>query len=202
MKSKADNLVVIDVETSGPNPFVHDVLSIAIVPVNSQIEPLSLFVCCENTTWTEFSRSVFAKFREDWESNGVTPGVACDTIEDYLANTFSRKPVTPVGHNIGFDVAFLRKLAFLGGRSQLRWVSHRALDTHTMLYVLYLKGELPFDALKSDGAFSHFGVEIPTELRHTALGDALATRELLLRLLNELEVSMPRCVEYSTIQTA
>jgi DNA polymerase III subunit epsilon len=105
-------------------------------------------------------------------------------IEEYVRTTFGGEEVTLVGHNIGFDVAFLRKLAFEGGREQLAGISHRALDTHTLLYVLALENRIPVSATKSDGAFRHFGIQVPPSKRHTALEDARATRALLLAILD------------------
>jgi DNA polymerase-3 subunit epsilon len=37
--------------------------------------------------------------------------------------------------------------------------------------------------LSSDGLFAHFGIEVPPEKRHTALGDAVATAALYLKLV-------------------
>lgn len=72
-------------------------------------------------------------------------------------------------------MAFLRELAFLAGKDEVDYVSRRAVDTHTLLYTLYARGDLPRAALRSDGAFAHFGVKDAEQHRHTALGDALAT---------------------------
>ena len=38
-------------------------------------------------------------------------------------------------------------------------------------------------ACTSDGAFAYFDIEIPEEQRHTALADAIATHELLQKIL-------------------
>ena len=91
--------------------------------------------------------------------------------------------LTVVGHNVGFDVAFLRQLAFQAGLNEVPLISHRVIDTHTMLYLLHLSGVIPEDALSSDGAFRHFEIGPQAFARHTALGDALATRELFMRVL-------------------
>ncbi len=176
------NLVVVDIETSGPNPFVHEALSIAIVPLSSIIAPLSIYIRHVDIKWTNFSRNLFANFSDKWESLAVSPAEACDIIENYLCDNFAGQDITPIGHNIGFDVAFLRKLAFLGGRSELKFLSHRAIDTHTMLYLLYLKNIIPREALTSDGAFKYFNIRVPHHERHTALGDAMATKKLFFDL--------------------
>lgn len=183
---KNKDLVVIDVETSGINPFRHDVLAVGLAPLNNALPSCVVYIRPETIEWSPFARQNFDKYSSDWQALAVTPAEACDSIEKYLAETFSGRNVTPIGHNIGFDVSFLRRLAFLGGRDQLAGLSHRAIDTHTLLYLLALQGKAPESATNSDGAFKHFGINIEENARHTALGDAKATRELLLRLLDAI----------------
>lgn len=177
-----NSLLVVDLETSGINPFRHDVLAVGLVPLLERVAPAVIYVRPNEIQWSNYARRNFDKYVADWEAGAMPPSNACEAIERYLAQAFPGKQVTPVGHNIGFDVAFLRKLAFLGGRDELATISHRAVDTHTMLYLLFLKGRVPSSALSSEGAFYHFGIEVPEAARHTAIGDALATRELVLRL--------------------
>lgn len=183
--SNRNNLVVVDIETSGVNPFLHDVLAIGFVPINPTRPSTAFYIRHDDIRWTEWARKGFEKYASEWDQKSVSPIQACDQIEKYLKQNFPDGPATPVGHNVGFDLAFLRKLAFLGGREQLANLSHRAVDTHTLLYLLHLAGRIPLGALNSDGAFQHFGIGVPEAVRHTALGDALATRELLICLLDE-----------------
>jgi DNA polymerase-3 subunit epsilon len=180
------DLVVVDVETSGINPFRHDVLAVGLVPLNSELPATVVYVRPEAIEWSEYARRNFERYSSEWEAAALAPSEACDFIEKYLAETFSGRIATPIGHNIGFDVAFLRRLAFLGGREQLAGLSHRAIDTHTLLYLLSLQGRIPIAATTSDGAFKHFGVRIEDRVRHTALGDAKATRELVIRVLETI----------------
>jgi DNA polymerase III subunit epsilon len=176
------NLFVVDLETTGTSPFFHDVLAVGIVPLNSKIPGKVFYTRVdEGCLWTPFARANFEKFSAPWHRNAQSPETVCSDIEHYLSESCSG-PATAIGHNVGFDIAFLRKLAFRAGRSDLAGFSHRALDTHTMLYLLYLKGLLPSSALTSDGAFQHFRISVPENARHTALADALATRDLVLRL--------------------
>lgn len=182
-----NNLVVIDLETSGINPFQHEVLSVAIVPLTLPVPPCVVYVRSHNEIhWGQFAKENFKKFASAWNEKAVPAVVAFEKIEQYLNQTFGEGYVTAIGHNVGFDVAFMRKLAFLAGKNELPRISHRALDTHTMLYLLYLNGHLPASALNSDGAFEYFGIKISENNRHTALADALATRELVLKLFELL----------------
>jgi DNA polymerase-3 subunit epsilon len=129
------DLVVVDVEISGINPFRHDVLALGLVPLNSELRATVVYVRPEAIEWSEYARRNFERYASEWEAAALAPSEACDFIEKYLAEIFSGRSATPIGHNVGFDVAFLRRLAFLGGREQLAGLSHRAIDTHTLLYL-------------------------------------------------------------------
>ncbi|MDZ7685372.1 MAG: 3'-5' exonuclease [Gammaproteobacteria bacterium] len=177
-----DELAIIDLETTGTNPHLHDVLSLAVVPFDNA-EPLQLHVQCQGGKWSPFAEKNFEKFSEQWRQQAVAPAEACQHLEDYLRDTFQDSQVTIVGHNIGFDVAFLRRLAYLGGREDICGFSHRTVDTHTMLFVLNQLDIIPASALGSDGAFEYFDITVPEDDRHTALGDARATRDLYAALM-------------------
>lgn len=185
----SNNLVVIDLETSGVNPFQHEVLSVAIVPLTLSAPPCVVYVRSQEIQWGQFAKKNFEKFSSVWNERAVPAIVAVEMIEQYIKQTFAESTVTAIGHNVGFDVAFMRKLFFLAGKDELPRISHRALDTHTMLYMLYLKGQLPASALSSDGAFEYFGIKVSEKNRHTALGDALATRDLVLEIFGIMGVA-------------
>jgi DNA polymerase-3 subunit epsilon len=180
------DLVVVDLETSGINPFRHDVLAVGLAPLNSELLATVVYVRPVTIEWSDYARQNFMRYSGDWEKAALSPSAACDVIERYLAETFEGRSATPVGHNVGFDVAFLRRLAFLGGREQLVGLSHRAIDTHTLLYLLAMQGRIPHEAVTSDGALKYFGITVDERVRHTALGDAKATRELVNKVFASL----------------
>lgn len=188
----SNNLVVVDVETTGPNPFVHDLLSIAFVPVRYPEKSLSIYVRTVPMSWSDFGRSNFKRFQDDWNRLAVSPAEAVRQIEWYLADLIPNEAATLVGHNVGFDVSFLKKLAHLAGLVQLPRISHRSVDTHTLLYLAAQQHAIPIDAVSSDAAFELLKISPPLPERHTALGDAMATRFLFLRLLDLLD---PRASE-------
>jgi DNA polymerase-3 subunit epsilon len=84
-----------------------------------------------------------------------------------------------VAHNAPFDMAFLRRHA---GRMEVEW-TQPILDTVLLSAVLFGASERhTLDAL-----CDRLGITIPERLRHTALGDARATAEVLCRMLPMLE---------------
>jgi len=89
--------------------------------------------------------------------------------------------ITISGHNVHFDVNFLKILFSQNKRDFNKYFSHRIIDTSSILYYLYLDGHMEKRAISSDEAFDFF--EINVEGRHTALGDAVATAELFNKML-------------------
>ena len=91
---------------------------------------------------------------------------------------FARDSVI-VAHNAPFDMAFLRRHATAMG---VTW-DHPILDTVLVSAVVFGASEThTLDAL-----CDRLGVTIPEALRHTALGDARATAEVLCKLLPMLQ---------------
>jgi DNA polymerase-3 subunit epsilon len=88
-----------------------------------------------------------------------------------------------VGHNVAFDRGFLA--VFFARQEHLLEprISHRIIDTHSLAAALRDAGKLKVESLSSSALFSHFGILIPEEKRHTALGDALGTFELYWKLV-------------------
>lgn len=182
MNPSNSNLVVIDIETTGTNPFIHDALAISFVPVNSKLSKLEVFIRHSNPEWNDFAKENFKKFQPKWQQEAAPAKTIFSRIEAYISSTFEKYPVTLIGHNIGFDVAFLRKIAYQAGHDYFSNISHRVIDTHTMLAILALQGKIPKSATSSDGAFKYFNIDSNPALRHSATHDAELTRLLFLEL--------------------
>ena len=88
-----------------------------------------------------------------------------------------------MGHNISFDFEFMKRLLALQGINIESRFHHRTVDTHSIAKALREKGKLPQMRLSSDELFRYFSIHVPEDQRHTALGDAMATHTLYLRLV-------------------
>lgn len=100
---------------------------------------------------------------------------------DTAARDFHRfaRDAVIVAHNAPFDMAFMHRH---GKRLGLEW-THPILDTVLVSAVLF--GASQTHTL--DALCDRLGVVIPEALRHTAMGDAYATAEVLCRMLPMME---------------
>jgi DNA polymerase-3 subunit epsilon len=176
------NLVAVDVETSGLSPFKHQLLAVGLCPFQDVIDPITVYVRHTTVNWTDNAKRYFSKYQYAWEREALEPPIACAKIEAFFRRVSPNRPVQLLGHNIGFDSGFLRQLANQSGKDELVGASHRTIDTHTMLFLLNRSGLVPDSAMKSDGAFEYFGIKVEDSDRHTASGDAIATRDLALAI--------------------
>lgn len=95
-----------------------------------------------------------------------------------IFHQFARDAVI-VAHNAPFDMAFLRRHA---KRMNVDW-DHPILDTVLLSAVLFGAS----DKHTLDALCDRLEITIPHELRHTALGDAVATARALVKMLPMLQ---------------
>lgn len=186
MRTDKVNLLVVDTETTGSDVFVHDILSFAFVPLDGRRMLDGYVRVPDAAIWSDYANREFPKYSKTWSERALRPVEALKLIESYIFETFGGEPAILAGHNIAFDRFFLQKLARTAGASGIHGLSHRTFDTHTVLMALAIAGDIPMWATTSDGAFDYFSIKIDSKNRHTALGDAIATRELILRLIQKM----------------
>lgn len=166
---------VFDTETTGLLPHKDEVVQIgAVRVVNGRIVP-----------GEEINQLVNPGMKippASTKVHKVTNAMVANAPDIHVASrqfhTFSRGSVI-VAHNAPFDMAFLRRKS---GENGLEW-NHPIIDTVLLSAVLFGASEThTLDAL-----CDRLNVTIPPELRHTALGDAHATAEVLCRMIPMLE---------------
>jgi DNA polymerase III subunit epsilon len=181
-----NNVVILDTETGGLDPLTHSMMTIGLVSGDGEHQ-LEIWVAEPKIIADPRALAVNRLDPAEVAARGVSPAEACEQVDAFLKTVDPERgrPMV-VGHNVAFDNAFMRRMYTMAGRPVNQAFSHRTVDTHTLLWGLIATGKLPPTVNGSDAAFSHFDVAPPEALRHTALGDAVATRDLLEKLLRLL----------------
>lgn len=180
------NLVSFDIETSGPNLFQNELLSISLVPFNDSIPSLNLYLShdLEKIAWGGKGKEFFSKYELDYHKNKINLNQFISKFEDYININFTNEIVL-VGHNPGFDYFFLKKVFHKGNKDLPQNISHRLMDTHSILLFLNLQGKIEDKFLSSEKAFKLVDKAIVDSIktRHTSQTDALLTMNLMKFLL-------------------
>jgi DNA polymerase III epsilon subunit family exonuclease len=165
--------VVLDVETTGLRPDLGDrVVSLAAVKIRGG-------VICRDEVFDALVNPGRSIPPPSAAIHGITDErvAGAPRLEAVLSDflRFAEGGVL-VGHEVWFDLAFLEPEARRMGWPDIP-AGHGVVDTR--LISRFIHGSLPDHTL--DTVAERLGVTI--EDRHTALGDALATAEVLIRLL-------------------
>lgn len=180
-----DRLLFIDTETGGLDPGKHSLLSMAMVIWEDMeiLDSMEILINDGALSVTEEALAVNKIDMEKHKRSAVPSAQAMDEIHAFIGKHFTQQcKITLAGHNIHFDVAFLKVFFSSNNKDFSEFFSHRVIDTSSILYYLYLTGHIKQRAVSSDDAFALFDIKV--EGRHTALGDAVATARLFTKLLN------------------
>lgn len=177
-------LLFVDAETGGLDPATASLLSVGLVIweegiIKAQTE---IFLKHEFMTISPEAIAVNKINLLEHLEKAIYPVDAAKAMLDFCSRHLSSPPPWVIGgHNIYFDLGFLRPFLKSQNYEWHEYFSHRAVDTSSILRFLFLSGILEEEIVSSNQAFEHFNIKV--EGRHTALGDALATAELFNKLL-------------------
>lgn len=169
-------LLFTDTETGGLNPQTDALLEVAFVVWEDGMELArkSWKVKTGYKSWHWSALEINNITIKEHNKTAVDRDVAAFEIMEFLDEWFPENKATLAGHNVSFDRDFIKVLIEENtDHSFETFVSHRLLDTMSILNFLVANHKLPDDVLSSDGAFKHFGIVV--ENRHTAMGDVDAT---------------------------
>jgi len=161
-------LVVLDVETTGTDPKMSDLIEVAAVKVKGTkiVDRLSTFV---NPGRPIIGNQMHGITDKDVKS-APSPKEAAEKLLDFVGDA------TIVGHNVGFDLGFIEEAKGDGFRFQ----PGSYLDT----LVIAREGYPGAESYKLPDLARFFGIELAQS--HRALPDAEATANLLLWFANDL----------------
>ena len=179
-----DRLLFIDTETGGLNPSKHSLLSLAMVVWEEMeiIDSTELLINDGKLSVTNEALAINKIDIEMHKKSAISSTQAIEEIVAFIKKHFTQQEkITLAGHNVHFDVNFLKTFFSHNNINFSNYFSHRIIDTSSVLYYLYLSGHLKQKAVSSDEAFELFNIQVKG--RHTALGDAIATAKLFNQLL-------------------
>lgn len=188
-----DKILFIDTETGGLNPLKHSLLSVGMVVWEDfkLTQSKEVLILEEGLILDEKAMEINKIDIQEHKKLAKSPNEAISEIKSFISQNFEENgKVTLAGHNINFDVNFLRIFLDRNNDDFSRYFSHRFIDTSSILYFLYLSGKLKEKAISSSQAFELFGITFEQNKRHTALADAIATAKLFNQLLKTVAKKM------------
>lgn len=180
-------LCAIDTETTGLDYLKNDIVEIAVVPLDFNLEPdynyIPFDIRMSPTNYDNIDYSVISKKKlAYYEKEGYNPLIAADLFTEWFERL--RLPdkcrIVPLAHNWIFDSDFIRE--WLGPSSYNLYFDSRHRDL--MQVSLFLNDaadhqaeRCPFPKNKLSYVLSQLDIEVDHDQLHTAFYDAIKTAE-------------------------
>jgi DNA polymerase III epsilon subunit-like protein len=170
-----NNLLFIDLETTGTDPNSHSVIQIA-AEFHQEGKPVKTFNRKLNPSGYKVSLGALRVNKVKYSqlnSLGNTDTVVAEFV-DFLLGLNPKGQVTVVGHNVHFDMAFIKTLFTNHGIEDLNAVfSYRQLDTAAIAVFLQDVGILNIEKANLESLAKHFNVvKSNTDFLETNFHDA------------------------------
>ncbi len=165
----------VDIETTGLDVAVHEIVEIGCVIVNPELEIIGTFEAKAKPEHIENADPVSLKVNHYSESGWENAGTLAEAMKSFSEKA---RDCVMVGHNVAFDSCFLEQaFAKTGVKNTMHY--HK-LDTISIAWAK-LHGREDVKHLSLRDLTKHFGIENPKA--HSALSDAYATFELYKKLM-------------------
>lgn len=184
--------LVFDVEAGGTE-VEHSLLSAYFVVLDEDLKTvhgeLDLLVKPDNGNYVLTAQALEVNHINIIEHDkvAITENKAGTLLYNFLKTHAPNGTVklTPLGHNIAFDVDFIKK--HLLNKSFNQFVAYRMLDTSSIVQLMKQRGSVPRDLAGSLSEIAtYFGVSTVNNIAHTAKGDTWMVIEIL-RKISALE---------------
>lgn len=177
-----NRILFIDTETGGIEPTENSLFSIGMVVWENGNTIFEKEIYIRDIIYKTTAQALIINNIDisQIEKNGLDKQDVIKELKKIKEEYFNNFSMTVAGHNVAFDVSFLKQMYKESGFNFLEDFSHRTIDTSSILQYLFFARKLEENISSSDRAFEYFNIEV--EKRHTALDDCRAT----VRLFNEL----------------
>jgi len=188
----SNKVCIIDTETGGLDPSKHSILSLGAVILEDRriVDEFEILIKEPNITIALEAIHVNKMNILKICSEGTNAYDAVQSFRYFTLKYFPKDKVVLGGHNVNFDVGFLKRLWSLGVISEPFYdeiFSHRIIDTCSILRFLTLSGRISLKNASLTDACKYFGITVYEEERHTAIGDARLTAQLLIKMMELLK---------------
>ncbi len=193
-----EKLIIVDVESGGLDADKHSLLSVGLVLWSKENWCLDTreFYVLEETLHIgsdlifQLDRGYDISKIVNWDrlrQEGKEPSKICQEISMFLlTNNLTTTPML-VGQNVRLDIEFLKRLYRLAGIPHLYPFDFRYIDTQSIAkFLSTIHPNFPSNT-SLNSLFDYFDIKVKKSDRHTALGDALGTAELLTRMIEFVE---------------
>lgn len=183
--------LVLDLETTGTNPNKHSILSIGIEIIEvkknrvTRLGEAEYFIQPYKPEVSVEAMSINGINLDYHKQIAADPSTILQMFTSFVQHFFPKEPATVVGHNVDFDLAFLRELFETTEfpKEYNSVVSYRKIDTQTIVRFFQDAGHFPKDLGGLQNWLTYFGVEYESKYMHGALYDAKRTTDLYEKLL-------------------
>jgi len=185
-----------DTETTGLNSKVNDIIQLGFI-----IEIDGKVVRKEKLEMQPFDYSSISKIALDTHKISVekmktfdTPQIAyakiVNILDEYINKYDKEDKFIPAGYNVKFDMEFLREFFIKNNNKYFgSYFDYHFIDAMAILFLKRYAGKIALDNYKLETACNYYNIEIKS---HDALSDISATRELLLKVMKEIEWSQTK----------
>ena len=192
--------LVIDTETTGWSPHTNGMIEFAGVCMDASLEITDSLVVDirppEGTAVREESLQITG-FTRERIAQGMSYEDFCVLFREFIAKNFTKKPIV-IGQFYPFDYAFMTSVFDKGGHPEYtedNIFGNDFVDTKVIANLLNMQARYrsepePFPSTslsKAGGLKERFGIAGAEYAAHTAMGDVLATREVLKRFVEKVK---------------
>ncbi|MCW7479454.1 3'-5' exonuclease [Leptospira bandrabouensis] len=192
MKNNLNNILILDTETGGIDPNTDSILTIAMLKYEEALtNPPTEIGIIPYGKKIKKSAIKYNNINNDLNNINFLPKEeAGKFITNYLENKFDLTvdKITLLGHNIGFDINFLKTFFKDLDIDFYKYFSYRSIDTASILLFLYDVGKIKTPAFSLKEAYNLY-INKNNNLfsSHQAFGDVFMTYYLYKSLKTYLE---------------